>query len=50
MDVKVMLGEESKKSKETKRVIRVHPYSKIPKMVGKTPSMLKRLHKTPVTE
>lgn len=48
MDVKVMLmlGEES--NKETKRVI--HPYSTIPKMVGKTPSMLKRLHKTPVTE
>lgn len=44
----LMLGEES--NKETKRVIRIHPYSEIPKMVGKTPSMLKRLHKTPVTE
>lgn len=44
MDVKVMsmLGEES--NKETKRVIRIHPYSTIPKMTGKTPSMFKRLH------
>ena len=39
-----------KTNKKTKRVICVHPYSKIPEMVGKTPSMLKRLHKTPVTE
>lgn len=47
MDVKVMsmLGEESKKSKETKRVIRIHPYSVIPKMAGKTPTMFKRLYK-----
>lgn len=44
MDVEVMLvlGEES--NKETKRVIRIHPYSTIPKMTGKTPAMLKRLH------
>lgn len=49
MDVKVMLmlGEESKKSKETKRVIRIHQYSVMPKTIGTTSAMAKRLYKIP---
>lgn len=34
-----------KSNKETKRVIRIHPYSTIPEMTGKTPVMSKRLYK-----
>lgn len=34
-----------KSNKETKRVIRIHPYSTIPELAGKTPAMSKRLYK-----